>query len=168
MAGKLGLMFEPSAQTGRIPLVLVVGESVSVTRAFLNNVLTHPMFVDSVVMGTRPDESVSVEPLRHPRVMTLPRLEPSLQSAAQENCLCCGMHSALGDALRSLFFEALRDREIGVERVLIESDTIETAQLTHTLRHTPFLGQRYFHQHTFRVSDPVDDAKNLLEILNAR
>jgi hypothetical protein len=61
------------------------------------------------------------------------------------------MHGALGDALRTLFFDALGDRTKRLDRVVIESDSIETPQLSHTLRHTPFLGQRYFHQMTFRV-----------------
>ena len=156
-------MFETSKQTGRIPIVLVVGERVSSTRSCLNILLANRAFADTVVMAVTHDspDSGFLEPLRHSRVMSLPRLE----SSAQDSCLCCGMHSALGDALRSLFFEALRDRAQRLDRVLIESDSIETEQLTHTLRHTPFLGQRYFHQHTVRVQNPASDAKALLETL---
>lgn len=166
MAGQTGLMFETARQAGRIPLILVSGESVSDTRVFMNILLAHHALADSVVMTIQPVEHTSalIQPLHHSRVMTLPRLE----SIAQESCLCCGMHSALGDALRQLFFEALRDRSKSLGRVFIESESIAAEQLTHTLRHTAFLGQRYFHQETIRVREPLADARFLIEKLDMR
>lgn len=156
-------MFETERQAGGIPLILVNGESITDTREFMNILLAHHAFADSVVIAIQHDEQVTslIQPLRFSRVVTLPRLE----SSAQDSCLCCGMHSALGDALRKLFFEALRDRSKRLGRVLIESNTIDTDQLTHTLRHTPFLGQRYFHQQTIRVREPLVDAKFVFETL---
>lgn len=164
MARQSGLMFETSRQAGRIPLILVKGESIFVTRMFMNTLLAHHALADSVVIATQHVEQTSLllQPLRHARVITLPRLE----SSAQESCLCCGMHSALGDALRKLFFDALRDRSKSLRRVFIESNSMDTEQLTHTLRHTAFLGQRYFLQETVRVREPMTDARSLIEKLN--
>jgi hypothetical protein len=145
-------MFQTSRQVGRIPLVLVLGECVDLTRAFLNILLTHHVFDYSVVVSTKHPH---VAPLTHSQHIELPRIE----SSAQDSCLCCGLHGALGDALRTLFFEALNDRRKRLDRILIESDSIDTHQLAHTLKHTPFLGQRYVHQLTFRVVN-VDQLLN--------
>jgi hypothetical protein len=145
MARKPGLnLFQTSRQSGRIPLVLVLGECVGATRAFLNILLMHRAFDDSVVLSTKNPHAAS---LTHPRYIELARVE----SSAQDSCLCCGLHGALGDALRTLFFGALNDRSQRLDRILIESDSINPHQLAHTLKHTPFLGQRYVHQLTFRV-----------------
>ena len=137
-------LFETSRQAGRIPLVLVLGECIASTRLFLNAAIAQLAFEDSVAIGVKQD---ALDSLRHARLIELPRLEFS----AQDSCLCCGMHGALGDALRQIFFEALKVRSKRLDRVWIESNSIEPAQLAHTLRHTPFLGQRYFHQMTFRI-----------------
>lgn len=145
MARQFGLnIFLTSRQTGRIPLVLVLGKSVNATRTFLNLLLRHQAFNDSVVISAKHEGLAS---LQHARLIELPRLE----SSAQDSCLCCGLHSALGDTLRSLFFEALNHRSMQLDRVFIESDVMDTVQLAQTLKHTPFLGQRYEHQMTFRV-----------------
>lgn len=141
------MLFETSRQVGSIPIVLVLGESLTATRLFLNLLIAQQSLSDSVVIGVKQD---TLDSIRHARLIELPRLEFS----AQDSCLCCGMHGALGDALRQIFFEALHDQSKRLDRVLIESDSIEPSQLMHTLRHTPFLGQRYFHQMTFRVVRP--------------
>jgi len=147
MARKPGLnLFQTSQQAGRIPLVLVLGECVGVTHAFLNILLMHHVFDDSVVLTTK---NPLLTALTHPHCIELERVE----SSAQDSCLCCGLHGALGDALRTLFFSALNNRSKRLDRILIESDSINPHQLAHTLKHTPFLGQRYVHQLTFRVVD---------------
>lgn len=138
------MLFETSRQVGRIPIILVQGKCAAHARLFINMWLTSQAFVDSVLIGVKQE---TLEPLKHDRVVELPRLEVS----AHDNCLCCGLHGALGDCLRSIFFEALNHRSKRLDRVLIESNSIETSQLAHTLRHTPFLGQRYIHQWTIRV-----------------
>jgi len=138
------MLFESSRQAGRVPLLLIAGTCATSTTAFVNVLVAHASLADSVVISTaRKDRELP----QRARIIELPVLETS----AQDNCLCCGMHSALGDTLRKLFFEALNDRGKRLDRVLIESASINTGQLAHTLRHTPFLGQRYFHQFTFRV-----------------
>jgi hypothetical protein len=142
------MLFETSRQVGSIPIILILGECLTATRLFLNLLIAQQDFSDSVVIGVKQD---TLDPIRHARLIELPRLEFS----AQDSCLCCGMHGALGDALRQIFFQALNDRSKRLDRVLIESDSIESSQLANTLRHTPFLGQRYFHQMTFRVVCPA-------------
>jgi hypothetical protein len=145
MARKTGLnVFQTSRQAGRIPLVLVLGECAGPTRAFLNILLSHQTFDDSVVLSTKNPQAAA---LTHPHCIEL----TGVASSAQDSCLCCGLHGALGDALRTLFFGALNDRSKRLDRILIESDSIRPHQLAHTLKHTPFLGQRYVHQLTFRV-----------------
>jgi len=141
------MLFETSRQVGSIPIVLVLGECLSATRLFLNLLIAQQGFSDSVVIGVKQDK---LDPIMHARLIELPQFELS----AQDSCLCCGMHGALGDALRQIFFAALNDRSKRLDRVLIESDSIEPSQLAHTLRHTPFLGQRYVLQMTFRVVRP--------------
>ncbi len=139
-------IFQTSRQAGRIPLVLVLGDCLSVTRTFLNILLMHHAFDDTVVLTTQNPHGAA---LTHPHCIELEHVE----SSAQDSCLCCGLHSALGDALRTLFFGALNDRTKRLDRILIESDSINSVQLAQTLKHTPFLGQRYVHQLTFRVVD---------------
>lgn len=153
------MLFETSRQAGSIPIVLVLGECLSATRLFLNLLIAQQGFSDSVVIGVKQDK---LDPIRHARLIELPRLELS----AQDSCLCCGMHGALGDTLRQIFFQALNDRSKRLDRVLIESDSIEPSQLAHTLRHTPFLGQRYFHQMTFRVVRPSQPSDAFFEKTN--
>lgn len=161
MARKIGLnLFKTSRQSGRIPLVLVLGECVGVTRAFLNILLMHQAFEDSVVLTTK---NPHVAVLTHPHSIELERVE----SSAQDSCLCCGLHGALGDALRTLFFKALNNRTKRLDRILIESDSINPDQLAHTLKHTPFLGQRYEHQLTFRIVDMAQLLEGGVDVLKA-
>jgi len=138
------MLFQTSRQAGRIPLVLVLGEEGAGKTQFLNLLLKHAAMVGSVVIGPIQSDG---EVLQGARYIALPKVTAS----AQDSCLCCGMHSGLGDALRKLFFEALAERTHPLNRVFIESRGVETDQLAFTLRHTPFLGQRYFHQLTFRL-----------------
>lgn len=138
------MLLQPSRQTGRIPLVLVLGEEGVGKTFFLKTLLQNPTMVGSVVVGPAPKEGEALIEGRH-------IVLPWFSASAQENCLCCGMHSGLGDVLRKLFFEALSERTLPLNRVFIEARGVEPQQLAFTLRHTPFLGQRYFHQFTFRV-----------------
>ena len=150
------MLFQTSRQAGSIPIVLVLGECLTATRLFLNLLIAQQDFSDSVVIGVKQD---TLDPIRHARLIELPRVD----FTAQDSCLCCGMHGALGDALRQIFFQALNDRSKRLDRVLIESDSIAPSQLAHTLRHTPFLGQRYFHQMTFRVVCPSEPSDAFLQ-----
>lgn len=163
------MLFQPSRQLGRIPIILIVGEGMASATQVLNMLLQDESLLQSVVIRLDQGEdeaelvsaplSASVSapapapapaPVPGHRTIRLPRpLRPD--TVAEESCLCCGMHSALGDTLRTLFFQALSDRTQALDRVVIVTDTIDAQQLAHTLKHTPFLGQRYVHQMTFSV-----------------
>lgn len=169
------MLFQTSRQVGRIPIILIVGECLASATQVLNMLLQDESLVHSVVIRLDQGEdeaelvsaplsaplsaSVSVSapapapapaPISRHRTIRLPR-PLRADTVAEESCLCCGMHSALGDTLRTLFFQALSDRTQALDRVVIVTDTIDAQQLAHTLKHTPFLGQRYVHQMTFSV-----------------
>lgn len=145
MARQLELsLFKTSREVGRIPLVLVLGDEGAGKTEFLSMLLRQPAMLSSVVVGAASDTAQTRLPARY-----IPL--PAGGVLSEDACLCCGMQSGLGDVLRKLFFEALADRGHPLDRVFIESCGIESGQLSYTLRHTPFLGQRYMHQLTFRV-----------------
>lgn len=153
--------FQTSRQVGRIPIILIAGECMASATQVLNMLLQDESLLHSVVIRLDQGEGESAPapapalasapaPIPGHRTIRLPRpLRPD--TFAEESCLCCGMHSALGDTLRSLFFQALSDRTQALDRVVIVTDMIDGKQLAHTLKHTPFLGQRYVHQMTFSV-----------------
>ena len=92
--------------------------------------------------------------LAHPRSIAVAGTDPDPATG----CLCCGMRSGVGDALRDLFLKALSRRVPPVRRVIIESGAPDSAALRFTLRHAPFLGQRY----TLAASLLLIDARDVL------
>ena len=76
------------------------------------------------------------------------RVEPFVlaRPTSEEGCLCCGLNSGLGDALRSLFLRVLSKRAAPVDRVVIDALGLDLEQIAFTLKHAPFLGQRYLYQ----------------------
>lgn len=142
------MYFSSSKELGRVPLILVCGEDVSARRAFVNRLLAQltPHFF--TLLAQRPE----VEGAFHERAV---RWFDGAMGEVNEDCLCCGLRSGLGDALRSIFLSALSTRAEPLERVLIDVSAIRREQLGQTLRHTPFLGQRFMHQSTIWVVDPT-------------
>ena len=122
----------------RIPVIAVVGRPASGKTHWLNRVLGTPQMRDTVVIhggGTAPGAMA----LAYPRNIVVAGMDPDPATG----CLWCGMRSGVGDALRDLFLKALSRRVPPVRRVIIESGTPDSAALRFTLRHAPFLGQRY-------------------------
>lgn len=153
------MYFSSSKALGRVPLTLVCGEHVALRRTFINRLLAQldPNFYR--LLAQRP-EAANVYP--HLAV----RWFEGAIDAVDEDCLCCGLRSGLGDALSSMFLSALSARGQPLERVLIDAGGIRSAQLRQTLKHTPFLGQRFVHQATIWVVDPSDfDATRLNDVL---
>ena len=142
------MYFSSSQELGRVPLILVCGEDVSVRRSFVNRLLAQlsPHFF--LLLAQRPE----VEGVFQERAV---RWFDGAVGELNEDCLCCGLRSGLGDALRSVFLSALSTRSEPLERVLIDASAIRREQLGQTLRHTPFLGQRFVHQSTIWVVDPT-------------
>ena len=137
-------MFETARQLGRIPVVVVRGEQALEPTAWLKRWLAHPSMQGSVVL-TAGDKRDAELGFNRVEAFTLARL------ASTEGCLCCGMNSGLGDALRSLFLRVLSKRVAPIDRVVIDAVGLNIEQIALTLKHAPFLGQRYLYQATLTV-----------------
>ena len=137
-------MFETARQLGRIPVVVVRGEHALDQTAWLKRWLAHPSMRGSVVL-TAGDKRDAELGFNRVEAFTLARLTNA------EGCLCCGMNSGLGDALRSLFLRVLSKRVAPIDRVVIDAVDLNVEQIALTLKHAPFLGQRYLYQATLTV-----------------
>lgn len=137
-------MFETARQLGRIPVVVVRGEQALEQTAWLKRWLARPSMQGSVVL-TAVDKRDAELGFNRVEAFTLARL------TSTEGCLCCGMNSGLGDALRSLFLRVLSKRVAPIDRVVIDAVDLNVEQIALTLKHAPFLGQRYLYQATLTV-----------------
>ena len=137
-------MFETARQLGRIPVVVVRGEPALAQTAWLKRLLAHPSMLGSVLLTTGEARGAELS-FNRVESFKLARL------TSAEGCLCCGMNSGLGDALRSLFLRVLSKRVEPIDRVVIDAVGLNIEQIALTLKHAPFLGQRYLHQATLTV-----------------
>jgi len=137
-------VFETARQLGRIPVVVVRGEQAAEQTAWLKQFMAHPSVQGSVLFTASAARHTD---LGYNRVETFTLARP----ASAEGCLCCGMNSGLGDALRSLFLRVLGKRAEPVDRVVIDAVGLDIEQIAMTLKHAPFLGQRYVYQTTLTV-----------------
>jgi hypothetical protein len=137
-------VFETARQLGRIPVVVVRGEQAVEQTAWLKRFMAHPSMQGSVLFTTGATRDTE---LGYNRVETF--TPARLTNLA--GCLCCGMNSGLGDALRSLFLRVLGKRVGPVDRVVIDAVGLDIEQIAMTLKHAPFLGQRYVYQATLTV-----------------
>jgi hypothetical protein len=143
------MFYSSSKAIGRVPLTLVCGEQSALRRLFVNRLLTQlpPQYFK--LLAQRPE---SADAFHEHGVHWF----DGAMGAVDEDCLCCGLRSGLGDALRSIFLSALSARGERLERGLIDSGNIRAEQLQQTLKHTPFLGQRFVYQATLWVLDPSE------------
>lgn len=141
-------MFETSRQLGRIPVIAVRGEHGVEQTAFLKKLLAHASMLNSVVLTDSVHRDVALGFDRIETFVWAP-------TAGAEGCLCCGLNSGLGDALRSLFLRALTKRVKPIDRVFIDATSLAVEQIAFTLKHAPFLGQRYLYQATLTVTGPL-------------
>lgn len=137
-------MFETARQLGRIPVVVVRGEQAVEQTAWLKRFMAHPSVQSSVLFTASAARQTE---LGCNRVETFTLAPPT----SAEGCLCCGMNSGLGDALRSFFLRVLGKRAEPVDRVVIDAVGLDIEQIAMTLKHAPFLGQRYVYQTTLTV-----------------
>ncbi|MCC7228367.1 MAG: hypothetical protein IT507_16930 [Burkholderiaceae bacterium] len=137
-----------SGRDTRIPVIAVIGLPGSGKTRFLNRMLGAQPMHDTVVLLSAPARPDAM-PLAYPRRIVVAGMNPDPATG----CLCCGIRSGVGDALRELFFKALSRRVPPVARVIVESATTDSAALRFTLRHAPFLGQRYLLVATLLVLD---------------
>ena len=140
------MIFSSSREAGRIPVIAVLGEPGSGKTHFLNYLLSTYPLNNSVVLTASEDAQTEHTAARLQRLV-------SVRQASDSGCLCCGMRSELGDALRDLFLRALTKKIPPVERVIIEANISDPGSLKFTLRHAPFLGQRYVFDCTILLLD---------------
>ena len=153
------MFYSSSKAIGRVPLTLVCGEQNALRRLFVSRWLRQLPPRCFKLLAQRPE---SADAFHGHAVQWF----DGAMGAVDEDCLCCGLRSGLGDALRSIFLSALSARGEGLERGLIDSGNIRAEQLQQTLKHTPFLGQRFVYQATLWVLDPSEFAvQRLSEIL---
>ena len=79
----------------------------------------------------------------------------SLMVQGGDGCLCCGFRSSLGDTLRQVFLDALAKRRPIPSRVVVLADTGDDEVFRQTLRHEPFLSQRYVLRHLWRIGTSI-------------
>ena len=140
------MIFASARDTGRIPVIAILGKPGSGKTLFLNYLLSfHPLH-HSVVLSASEDQRIPHKALRLQRLA-------SVREVSDSGCLCCGMRSGLGDALRDLFLRALTKKIPPVDRVIIEANISDPGPLKFTLKHAPFLGQRYVLDLTILVLD---------------
>ena len=138
----------PAGRDTRIPVFAGVGPPGGGKTRVLNRILgARPRHDTVVLLSARATPDATI--LEHPRCITVAGMSPDPATG----CLCCGIRSGVGDALRDLFLKALSRRVPPVVRVMIESATTDSAALRFTLRHAPFLGQRYRLAATLLVID---------------
>lgn len=147
-------MFASSREIGRIPVLAILGAPGSGKTYFLNQLLAYPALANSVVLTASADQQLKHSYARVEQLASLG--EPSVSG-----CLCCDLKSDLGDALRNLFLQALAKKIAPIDRLIIEANTIDPDPLKLTLKHAPFLGQRYVFQSSFLVLDAADLLKNI-------
>lgn len=140
------MIFASSRDTGRIPVVAILGKPGSGKTLFLNHLLSIEPLHHSVILSASEDLHTPHTALRLQRLA-------SVREVSDSGCLCCGMRSGLGDALRDLFLRALTRKIPPVDRVIIEANISDPGPLKFTLRHAPFLGQRYVFDLTILVLD---------------
>lgn len=143
-----------SGKDPRIPVIVVVGGRASGKTRLLNRLLEAPPLRDTVVVHGGESLPGAI-PLTAARSVVVAATDPDPSTG----CLCCGMRSGVGDALRDLFLKALSRRIPPVGRVVIESGAPDAAALRFTLKHAPFLGQRY----RFASSLLLIDARQVLD-----
>lgn len=138
-------MFETSRQLGRIPVISVRGEHGLEQTAWLKRLLAHRSMHGTVVLTDGLNRAAQLEFDRIETFAWTP-------TTSAEGCLCCGLNSGLGDALRSLFLRVLTKRAKPIDRVIIDAAGLSVEQIAFTLKHAPFLGHRYAYQTTLTVT----------------
>lgn len=120
----------------RISVVPWLGASLD--EAFKRFVVSWPeaQFAQTVVFAPMSKPSVCPEHLRWVQVA-------SDELAVDQACLCCSLKSELARQFSQLFFAVLGRKAPLVSVVVVLSAAIDATALAATLRHAPFISQRY-------------------------
>ena len=82
-------------------------------------------------------------PIDWPEYLRFQPLPEDELTAAEGQCLCCALKSPLADALRRLFMAVLTKKEPKVSVIYVATHSKTPESLIQTLKHAPFLAQRY-------------------------
>lgn len=138
---------------GRIAVDVMLGNWVEpVALALAQNLFRSPVFDGCVFVADM--ETCIALPVSLTAQSIIRLGAGALSPVDAEGCLCCGIRSGLGDALRQLFIDALTKRRPVPSRVMILGDGEVAQAITQTVRHAPFLAQRYVMRHVWQIGIP--------------
>ena len=131
---------EPQSERDRrIPVLALLQCSLDVAIDCLSTALENTDVVctqDIVVFSNQTPGSNWPDGLRFEAV-------PSDEIVTANGCLCCSLRSELARSLSRLFLQLLRREVKPVRLVIVVTSAADVAPLFETLRHAPFLAQRY-------------------------
>ena len=129
-----------ASEDRRIPVIAVLGASLDrVCDEILNQMAQSDLTKVVVFGGATGQQDLPDSVCANIRLVALDVDE--LQTA--NGCLCCSMRSELAASLSQLFLAILRREQPAVAAVVIVTSAKQPDPLEQTLRHAPFLRQRY-------------------------
>ncbi|MGN6580161.1 MAG: CobW family GTP-binding protein [Bordetella sp.] len=148
--------YSPQADA-RIPLTILTGFLGSGKTTLLNRLVRDSAYADAAVIINEFGE-IGVD--HH-----LVRGVQGRIALIEGGCICCTASGGVADALRDLFLAAVRRQIRPFKHVLVETTGLAgPAPLLFTLRHDPFLAERYAYRGTIAVAD----AQHFPQQLNAQ
>jgi len=123
----------------RIPVLVMLQCSLASASSALSTALAGMgsiTFDDLILISSEAADANGLMPPRFKQVET----DELVQA---QGCLCCSMRSELAQVLSQMFLQVLRREIPAVRLVVIVTDANDAKPLEQTLRHAPFLGQRY-------------------------
>ncbi len=140
MSNDASRLIEQIIRTGasdkRIPVLVLLGTSLSRALAEVFEGLDSDVLRQVVVLAGQATPAHWPESLR-----CIHFSDDELINS--DGCLCCALGSELPAALSQLFFGVLRRQQEKVGTVVIVTLANTADALANTLKHAPFLGQRY-------------------------
>lgn len=129
-------LFRANPSDKRIPVVVLLATAVDQAMGAVFGKVDKNCLGGLVVFGGEP------QPMKWPS--SLRYVEIQQDELLQSNgCLCCSLRSELATSLSQLFLDVLRRQQRPVAAVVLVTGAHSADALVQTLKHAPFLGQRY-------------------------